>query len=883
MARRLQGEKIGAEMRFASVVVAATALLIGPHATAAIVEAGGAARPDATRPVSALERLPIDIRPEAYTTPTAAFGPTTGDHVSLTAATAWHTAGFDGTGIRVGVIDFFDITSYWDEKENGPIPVANVNARCIASGADCSDEMFDGLDLGGEDHGVAVVELIKDMAPGAEIFLGTALTLDDYRSLIDWFASNGVSVLNRSLGSRYDGPGDGRGALSEIALYANQRGITWVNSGGNNGIGRYYRQPVRLLGQNVAFGPSGSDIFLKYNGCASPGGVRWANDWDVSPSQRSDYEIIIWDSPRDNPSDGIVRATADADQSGGAPPIENFDVSFCPSGSPSTRSLYLEIRYKGGDTNGDVLEILDYGAGFANYTQSDYSASTSIVDSTASGVLAVGAIDPPGSGQAGSYSSRGPTNDGRVAPDLSATSGVSSSVLGATFSGTSASAAVVTGGVALLIDGGLARDPGSVGSLVRHLSVDRGPPGADNTYGSGEFVLPAPPTPIAETPSRLVALDVPVRLLDTRPASQVGPPELSGVFTEGDIRDLPVLGRAGIPASDDVVAIAVNLTAVDFDGPGFVQALPTLSAEVGGFSNVNIDTAGQTRANFGIVPIGADGAISLYAVGSGHLIIDVLGYYIAAPDGATGGRLVQLATPQRVLDTRDGTAVSSFETRQVPWPSGVDPSVAGGLVVTITATDATQPGWVQLHPSARGDAVGSTSTVNVMPGETAANTAVVPAGGQGVALTGFFGTGTGHVVVDVVGYISSELSAPADAGRFVPLGPSRAFDSRTSTGLLRAQQVVDIDIAGVPDTASSVIWNLAAVDVLHPGFGRGWAADQTEPLSSAFNWSRAGEVRATAAVTAGPGGRLKISMHDGSGQPGAATGHVVADVFGYFT
>src|SRR5215207_2246751 len=507
-------------MRFASVAVAATALLIGPQVTAATIEAGGASQSDTMQRSSALERLPIDIRPDGYAIPTAAFGPTTGGQVTLTAAAAWHTAGFDGSGIKIGVIDFFDITSYWDVDENGPIPVANVNARCIAWGSDCSDEMFDGVDLGGEDHGVAVVELIKDMAPGEEIFLGTALTLADYRSLIDWFAANGVSVLNRSLGSRYDGPGDGRGAMSEIALYANQRGITWVNSGGNNGIGRYYRQPVRLLGQNVAFGPSGSDIFLKYNGCASPGGVRWANDWDVEPSSRSDYEVLIWDSPPDNPSGGIVRATADADQSAGAPPIENFDVSFCPSGSPTTRSLYLEIRYKGGDTNGDVLEILDYGAGFANYTQSDFSASTSIVDSNAPGVLAVGAVDPPGSGQAGSYSSRGPTNDGRLAPDLSATSGVSSSVLGGIFSGTSASAAVVTGGVALLIDGGLASDPASVGNLVRHLAVDRGPPGPDNTFGSGEFVLPVPPTPIASTPSRFVALDVPVRLLDTRPASQ---------------------------------------------------------------------------------------------------------------------------------------------------------------------------------------------------------------------------------------------------------------------------------------------------------------------------------------------------------------------------
>ena len=72
----------------------------------------------------------------------------------------------------------------------------------------------------------------------------------------------------------------------------------------------------------------------------------------------------------------------------------------------------------GGDITGDVLEILDYASGLAAYTQAAYSASTSIADSALAGVLAVGAIDPADTGTIAAYSSQGPTNDDRLAPDL---------------------------------------------------------------------------------------------------------------------------------------------------------------------------------------------------------------------------------------------------------------------------------------------------------------------------------------------------------------------------------------------------------------------------------------------------------------------------------
>jgi hypothetical protein len=87
----------------------------------------------------------------------------------------------------------------------------------------------------------------------------------------------------------------------------------------------------------------------------------------------------------------------------------------------------------------------------------------------------------------------------------------------------------------------------------------------------------------------------------------------------------------------------------------------------------------------------------------------------------------------------------------------------------------------------------------------------------------------------------------------------------------------------VPPDATGVVWNLAALDTRRPGFGRVWAAGDPEPETSAFNWSRAGEIRATAAVSAVTDGRATVTLGDGPTPSGTVLAGLIADVFGYFT
>lgn len=669
----------------------AIAALISAGATLIPVSTIGATRTVADRGVS---DWPVDIRPSTSSTSARFehFGPTTGEHVDILGARAWHDAGIDGTGVTIGVIDFFDVSRYWNPTEHGPRPVAGLTAVCFDAGTDCTDEFFDGVDAGGEDHGVAVVETIRDAAPGAEILIGQALTISDYQRLVDWFVDRDVDIISRSLGNRYDGPGDGRGPLDDVVDSAIERGVLWVNSAGNNGRGKYYRHPVRLIGDRVAFGPNGSDTFLRFTGCMSLGGVRWVNDWDVPPAERTDYDAYLWESPTGNPASGTIVDASRNRQRFGDPPIENFLTSRCPA--PGT-SLYLQLRWAGGDIGGDVLEILDYGSGIASYTTAAGSAAVSVVDSANPGVVAVGAIDPSDGGEISQYSSRGPSNDGRVLPDLAAPANFANTVRGR-FVGTSAAAAAVAGAAALVIDAGLAGDPTTTADLLRHLTIDRGAPGTDTEYGHGEFRLPAPPTTIDLRPTRFVGLDTPTRVLDTRADTATGPAALIGPVERGRILTLPVTGVGDVPAAG-VTAVAVNLVSVGADRPSYLQAIPTNAAMLGGSSTLNIDAAGQTRANFAIVPVGADGSISIYSIAEGHVVADLLGWFESAPTAVSAGRFVELDTAQRLLDTRRDSPVAplrSGQVRAVPMPTGVDPAAIGALVVTVTAAAPSAPGWI---------------------------------------------------------------------------------------------------------------------------------------------------------------------------------------------
>jgi hypothetical protein len=126
----------------------------------------------------------------------------------------------------------------------------------------------------------------------------------------------------------------------------------------------------------------------------------------------------------------------------------------------------------------------------------------------------------------------------------------------------------------------------------------------------------------------------PYRVIDTRPGKL---PIGSGPLSPGQTLVVKVLGQGGVP-SFGVSAIMGIVTVVNPTNGGYLTIFPT-GQPVPLASNINFAT-GQTIANQFLVPVGANGSISIYnGYGAGvNIIIDVNGWISAqtlAPVGPT--------------------------------------------------------------------------------------------------------------------------------------------------------------------------------------------------------------------------------------------------------
>ena len=814
-------------------------------------------------------------------------GPTVGDEVQLTNADAWQDAGITGN-TRVGIIDFFDL-GVWNPAEHGPVPDAAHQFCPDLTLSLCSNGQINSAM--GDRHGVAVAEIIKDMAPGAELFLATTATTAETQAAIDWFALNGVHIITRSLGAPYDGPGDGTGPLDTVVDYAAARGITWFNSGGNDaafGYGRY-TDGVDSNGYVDFLNGPGVDSMLRIDpqgGGVAFDGIRWANDWHLPPGQVTDYSVEIWQGIAENAASPVY--VLDNDQSAGAKPLEAVDEIFNVFGNGQSLFLRIHADANYSPSAPDTIEVATFfGAIEFGRRSVAFSSAKPVVDSRNPALIAVGAIDPAnGSSGVAFYSSQGPTNDGRVKPDLTAPSCVSSSVYAPDcFSGTSAASPAAAGMAALLFGHGLAVPGMPLAALVKHMVLDLGDAGPDNAYGAGQIRLAAtPPTVTPAQPSAFTALAAPVRLLDTRPTSFTGPSHLIGPHPQYTIIDLPIVTSGIIPSN--ATSVAVNITSTESLNQFYIQALPTLGGALGGFSTINVTNPGQNLPNFAVVPLG-QGSISIFIPTGGNIIVDAMGYF--TPSSATSaGRFVPI-NPRRALDTRPteaGPVPAGWTAHRpaggesvrvdVPADIGVPATGVSALVVNVTATDSTGAGFLQALPT--GSSPAQTSTVNYAAGATAATHAIVSLGADGTISV--FTSNSAHIVLDVMGYITDGTAPVSSAGLFVSVPPGRYYDSRSAPNALHAAgSTITVQLAGppfaVPAGAAAISMNLTADQATAPGFLTAYPANGSFPLASNLNFVAATTVANAGLVKLSPTGTLNTFVN-------VAT-HVIIDANGYFT
>lgn len=393
------------------------------------------------------------------------------------------------------------------------------------------------------------------------------------------------------------------------------------------------------------------------------------------------------------------------------------------------------------------------------------------------------------------------------------------------------------------------------------------------TFGGFTASLARPDAVSADehTRSRFVAV-APSRLLDTRLAG----PRLAAE----SVVTVPVGGRAGVPTAG-VTAVAVNLTATDVEQAGFLTVYPA-GADRPTTSNLNV-VPGDTRANLAVTAIGSDDAISVYVGPSAHVVVDIAGYWLAHDGPTTAGRFVPV-TPVRALDTRFGVGATpgprsrgSVVRVPIAGASGVPASgVASAAVLSVTAVE-TGAGFVSVVPS---DVTSpTTSTVNVGNAGVRANLSITQLGPDGsvnvVTQAG------GHLLVDVLGYITGSSAPSGTDGLFVPLSvPQRMLDTRPRTDgtRLASGQSLSLRVGGrhgIPLNASAVLGNVTAVAPVRPGFGTVWATGISQPTTSNLNVEYAAQVVPVAAVSRLSDGRMDIFQ--------SVAADVIVDAAGWFT
>ena len=425
--------------------------------------------------------------------------------------------------------------------------------------------------------------------------------------------------------------------------------------------------------------------------------------------------------------------------------------------------------------------------------------------------------------------------------------------------------------------------------LSRHVASVLAAPrtGGQTVAGAIASVVAAPS---ASTPSLFTAMS-PTRLLDTRTAASTGGrPVPSGGEVVVDVAAVAdASGGQARPPGSTLTAAALNVTAVDSAGPGFVTAYPD-GVDRPLASNLN-QIAGRATANIAVVPVGEDGKVRLYSSVAANLVVDLLGTWSSAPGAAplaagvasgvaTAAGRVTMVTPTRLFDTRaagDGLAAAA----QVPVPmagrAGVPASGASAVVVNVTATNTTRAGYWTVWP---GDAPRPlASNLNTVAGETASNTTIVPVAADGSISV--YAQGGGDVVVDVLGWVTGPSSPAATAGELVTLAsPTRAVDTRFGDGGLdRIERgaVVRVSLApiGVPATAVGVAADLTYADPTADGYLTAYPAGGARPATSSANPSVIRGFGANAMVTG-----LSDAAFD---LYASVSTDAVVDVWGWFT
>lgn len=760
--------------------------------------------------------------------------PSLGTVGTATITSAWVANGYDGTGVKVGIIDWFDPTALDGAIATGNLPsIPSANRRCYTGVAQCT------FGTPGVGHGVAIAETIADDAPGVTLYLVEALDLQGVYTAIDWLASKGVSIVNHSLLSPYDGPGDGTGPAAAVVDYAVTKGMAWFQTAGDFGLlGTTYYPGGHWRG--TWYDPDG-DRWLNFKGtdealgtyCGALMGLRWS-DWGAG---RTDYELWVGDLNGTSGGLGTPVLASDANQAAGAAPLEGNDLRWLCNTNAAAGPVYdknkdgfVAVRVKrssrstSASASGDTIELAVI-SGWFEYATAPYSAAVPFADSRNLGELTV-------SGTSGFSPSQGPTNEGRLKPDIQAPTCHATTVYGPcatndSYYSADFSTAHATGAAAVVLDALGPMQPWQIAQYFRNYSQT---PATGTTWQA----VPAIPNSVDGYGTLSLFGSGPSH---TPPVATTFVPETGRVYDTRNYSVLRGYSNAPLPVNSAFsykffdgfvspappkrLSVVLNITVTNATGPGFVQVSPTGLAAPGSVSSVNVERAGQTVANVVVVPLGPSQEFTVYSYSGGHIVVDILGSFKATNGWTPNGYVA--VDPIRAHDSHcpTCTALAGGTYRDVKVtgvgtntdPVGWVPPSATAVAVSVTADGPTGDGFISAVATTVNPPM-PTSTANYQGGKSVTGFSIVPVSADG-KIRIYSHTNT-HFQVDVLGFFAATLG-----GDFTSVTPFRALDTRDLNGgalpAAGTRSTVDVATNGVPLDSGAVVGNLTTTQTTSAG------------------------------------------------------------------
>jgi subtilisin family serine protease len=410
----------------------------------------------------------------------AQAGPYITEGVDVSTADLWHRAGYRGNGIRIAVLDSA-FRGYADRLGTElPATVTLYPNRESVKVDDPSN--------GVATHGTNVAEIVHDMAPGAQLYLGTpdsVVKLADY--IVKLTTNHNVDVVSVSLEFAGASAGDGTGPLASALATAKAEGALVFIAAGNWAAGHWAGAFNPAWGSTIhRF--AGSATLNRLSGVNGSGGLikkddkiyvvlRW-NDW---PASDQDFDLYLYRSDTAAGQGMQLVRSATTRQNGTQPPVEMITIP-----APKDGYYWIEVRgWKFTLGQPHILNLLSYDLGLEHHV---VERSLSEIASYAE-AIAVAAVDVNNKTLEG-YSSRGPTmgpggtlTGGLAQPRIAGFANTRTSL--GSFSGTSGATPHVSGAAALLMQRHN-KDIAMVRQELENRAEDRS---ADYDYEAGEGVL----------------------------------------------------------------------------------------------------------------------------------------------------------------------------------------------------------------------------------------------------------------------------------------------------------------------------------------------------------------------------------------------------------